>query len=86
MSIQDARNNESNNIHDGETKAQSTTPVETATENKETAKQPVEHSPRLFGYVLIMLTSLLNFASCASVPGEQRKEYYIMVSFMERKL
>jgi hypothetical protein len=56
-----------------------------AAENKKESnvtKQPppVEHNPRRFGYFLIMLTSLLNFSACASVPGDQRKQYWILVS------
>lgn len=48
------------------------------TEKDANEKEPVEYNPRWVGYVLIMLAGLLNFAAISSVPGEERKEYWIM--------
>jgi hypothetical protein len=41
-------------------------------------KEPIEYNPRWKGYVLVALTSLLNFSSTSSVPSQERREYWIM--------
>ena len=41
-------------------------------------KPNVEYNPRWSGYLLIGLSSLLNFAAISSVPAEQRREYWIL--------
>ena len=41
-------------------------------------KKSIEYNPRWKGYLLIGLTSLLNFAAISSVPVEDRREYWIL--------
>lgn len=51
-------------------------------DKKEDDKEPIEYNPRYSGYSAIILTSLVNFSSVASVPGELRaEEWYMAIAF-----